>query len=127
MTETAFDPEELATARAEVSRALGSQLAEKASDSFCVATYRQRTRPAVSFGLETTTAGAAPAAATVIEFGEETPVPRLPRLTDHPDWSALSSGLRPLRRPPPKAHRSGHPSCSVRRWLPPPGTSPTRS
>ena len=48
MTETAFDPEELATARAEVSRALGSQLAEKASDSFCVATYRQRTRPAVS-------------------------------------------------------------------------------
>ena len=103
MTETAFDPEELATARAEVSRALGSQLAEKASDSFCVATYRQRTRPAVSFGLETTTAGAAPAAATVIEFGEETPVPRLPRLTDHPDWSALSSGLKALEAATPES------------------------
>jgi serine protease AprX len=103
MTEIAFDPEELAAARTEVRRVLGGQLAEKASDSFCVATYRQRTRPAAAFGLETATAGAAAPAATIIEFGEETPVARLPRLTDRDDWQALSGGVEALEAVTPDA------------------------
>jgi serine protease AprX len=96
MNETDIDHEEVSTARAEMRRLLGSELADKASDAFCVSTYRRSTRPA-AFGLEAITPGAAAApAATVVEFGEVTTVPVLPRLTEREDWPQVSGTVEAL-------------------------------
>jgi serine protease AprX len=96
MTETDIDQQEVSTARAEMRRLLGSELADKASDSFSVSMYRRSTRPA-AFGLEAITRGAAAApTATVVEFGEVTTVPTLPRLTEREDWPQLSGTVETL-------------------------------
>jgi serine protease AprX len=102
MTETVFDPQEVSTARTEVGRLLGTQLAGKASDAFCVTHYRRSTRGAATFGLESLAPGAGAAAvATVVEFGEATPMPELPRLTERNDWPQLSGTVEALRSATP--------------------------
>ena len=82
-------------------RLLGRELANKASDAFCVTMYRRSTRPA-AFGPEAILPGAAAApAATVVEFGEATTVPAMPQLTEREDWPQLSSTVKALGSPTP--------------------------
>jgi serine protease AprX len=66
------DREQVAAARAEVRRVLGSALADKATDAFCLL-YQRRTAVAGLDELASVTTGAAtPATATVVEFGTPT-------------------------------------------------------
>lgn len=102
MTDAVFDPQEVSTARTEVARLLGSELAGKASDAFCVTHYRRGTRRAVTFGSEAMTPGAAVApVASVVEFGEEGTELRLPRLTERDDWPQLAGTMEALRSETP--------------------------
>jgi serine protease AprX len=97
------DPEELTTAREVVRDTLGGQLAEEASDAYCLAVYR-RSR---SLGAEARTfAGVpAPAAATVDEFRDEfrdeSPGPALPRLAERPDWARERAAVESLAQAAP--------------------------
>jgi serine protease AprX len=104
------DQEEVSAARAEIHRLLGRELADKASDAFCVTTYRRSTRPA-AFGLEAMLpgAGAAPAA-TVVEFGEATSVPTLPRLTERENWPQMSGAVEALGSATPTGAPIGAPA-----------------
>jgi serine protease AprX len=84
------DPDELATARREVRRALGSELAAKGSDAFCLATVRRNSGRAPAFGLEAVVPAAAGAPVpAVVEFVEAASVPQVPRLTERDDWPQL--------------------------------------
>jgi serine protease AprX len=97
MTETDFDQQEVSTARTEIRRLLGSELAGKASDAFCVTIHRRSTRPA-AFELEAIArpGAAAVPVATVVEFGEATTISTLPRLTERQDWPELSRTVEAL-------------------------------
>jgi len=104
------DQEEVSAARAEIHRLLGRELADKASDAFCVTTYRRSTRPA-AFGLEAMLPGAAAApAATVVEFSEATSVPTLPRLTERKDWPQMSGAVEALGSATPTGAPIGAPA-----------------
>ncbi|MCV2489180.1 S8 family serine peptidase [Geodermatophilus sp. YIM 151500] len=94
MSAPRIDPEEVRAARADLRDALGSRIAEKASDEYCLAVARRvRTGGTESLGL-TRTPGTA-AAATVVEF-QEAPVPVLPRLTELPGWSGQRAAVETL-------------------------------
>jgi serine protease AprX len=100
MSAPQFDAEEVRAARAGLGATLGSRMAEKASDAYCLAvTRRQRTVGAEAFGL--TRASGPAAAATVVEFRDESPVPALPRLTERPDWPREKAAVESLLREQP--------------------------
>lgn len=66
-----YDPEQVAAARAEVYRVLGSAVGAKASEAFCLA-HQRRTASRGGVELEASPPAAgrdAPATATVVEFG----------------------------------------------------------
>lgn len=65
------DREQVAAARAEVRRVLGSALADKATDAFCLLQQRRMAGAGLD-ELASATPRAAPAAATVVEFGAPT-------------------------------------------------------
>jgi serine protease AprX len=93
MTEITFDPQEVSAARTEVARQLGTELVEKATDTFCVTHYRRSVGRAVSFGLETV----APApVATVVEFGPTSPSAPMPALTGRADVARVSETLESI-------------------------------
>lgn len=88
------DAEELRTARANVRAALGSRMAEKASDAYCVAVSRRtRTVGAEVLAFDRPTA---PTAATVVEFRDAAPAAALPRLTERPDWARAKAAVDSL-------------------------------
>src|SRR3954454_19226275 len=94
MTGPQRDAEELATARVIVRDTLGSRMAEKASDAYCLAVSRRaRTggAEALAFGP-----AAARAAATVVEVADGSPAPALPRLTERPDWAREKAAVESL-------------------------------
>lgn len=95
MSAPRYDTEEVRAARAGVRDALGGRVAEKASDEYCLAVARRaRAGGAEALG-PARTAGPA-AAATVVEFREEAPVPVLPRLTELPGWSDRRAAVESL-------------------------------
>ena len=88
------DAEELTTARAVVRDTLGGQMAEKASDAYCLAVYRRSRAPgAEALALPGVRA---PAAATVVEFRDESPATALPRLTERPGWTREKAAVESL-------------------------------
>lgn len=90
MTEITFDPQEVSAARTEVARQLGTELAEKATDTFCVTHYRWSVGRAVRFGLE----AMAPApVASVVEFRPTSPSSPMPPLTRRTDAAQVSETL----------------------------------
>jgi serine protease AprX len=96
MSAPQYDPEEVSAARAGVRGTLGSRIAEKASDAYCLAVARRtRSGGPEAFGL-TRGPGPAAAAATVVEFRDESPVPLLPRLTERPDWAREKAAVESL-------------------------------
>src|SRR6185369_4129420 len=91
------DPEELATARREVRRALGTELAAKGSDAFCVATVRRTSGRGPAFGLEAVVpSSAGTPVPAVVEFVEHESVPQVPRVTERADWPQLSGTVASL-------------------------------
>ncbi len=96
MTEMGVNQEELSAARAGVRLVLGQQLESKATDAFCIATYRRSSGRTTSVGLEALTVqGAVPPIASVVEFGEAE-TPRLPKVTERPDWLHLRGTVEAL-------------------------------
>ena len=88
------DAEQLRTARADVRAVLGSRMAEKASDTYCLAVSR-RSRSVGAEALAFARA-AVPAAATIVEFRDELPAAALPRLTERPDWTREKAAVESL-------------------------------
>jgi serine protease AprX len=88
------DAEELRTARADVQAALGSRMAEKASDAYCLAVSRRT--PAIGAEVLAFPRAAAAPAATVVEFRDAAPAAALPRLTERPDWARAKAGVDSL-------------------------------
>lgn len=89
------DAEELRAARADVRAALGSRMAEKASDAYCLA-FSRRTRTVGAEGLVSVTRTTVPAGATVVEFRDAAPAATLPRLTERPDWVREKAAVESL-------------------------------
>lgn len=103
MTETPTqqvpDPGEVAAARADVRRMLGTAFEEKASDAFCLTHHRRMVRQPTMFGLEAfaLTSSAGLPAATVIEFGRTAVGDGIGAVAAHPDFQQIAAAVGALR------------------------------
>lgn len=103
MTETPTqpvpDPDEVAAARTDVRRNLGTAFENKASDAFCLTHYRRMLRQPAMFALEgfALTSSAGPPSATVVEFGRSETGDGVGALAVRPDFQQIAAAVGALR------------------------------